>query len=231
MKIITNEDLVARKSKFARNISLVSMVLLLAGLLITWLLPGRMLLATLLVVLGFIGANIGAHNANRWLKEPRPDQVLAKVMRGFDNQHRLYNYTTVASHAFLTPGGVFTFTVKPQDGQISCQGSKWNQEFDWRRTLRFFSDEALGNPTKEALAEAESLRQALVEVWPGDDVPETQPVIVFTSPQVSLEVDNPTVPAVTGNSLRAYIRQRRKEMHLTPEQRKELYRIFDETTT
>jgi hypothetical protein len=230
MKVITNEDLISKRAKFARNISLISMALLLLGLLSTFLLPDWVLLSTTLVVLGFVGANIGAHNANRWLKEPRSDQILAKVLRGFDNHHRLYNYITAVPHVFLTPDGVFTFTVKAQDGHISCQGSKWGRDFDWRRLLRFFSEESLGNPTKDALAEAETLRKALAQLWSGDDVPEVQPVIVFINPLMSLETENPTVPAVTGKDLKAYIRQCRKEMSLPPEQRKELFRIFDEAT-
>jgi hypothetical protein len=231
MKVMVNEKLVAKRAKFARNISLLSMVLLLAGLLTTWLLPDKMILSTGLVVLGFIGANIGAHNANRWLKEPRADQVLAKVLRGFDNQHRLYSYIAVAPHVLLTPDGVFTFTVKPQDGQVFCQDSRWKRNFNWRRLFRVFSEEALGNPTKEALIEAENLQKALTEVWPGGEVPPVQPVIVFTDPTVSLEVDTPAVPAVTGKGLKDYVRQRRKGMSLSPEQRKELARIFDEAAT
>jgi hypothetical protein len=230
MRVITNEDLVAKRAKFARNISLASFVLLLLGMVSTWL-TEWMFLPAILVVVGFVGANIGAHNANRWLKKPRADEVLAKVLRGFDNQCRLYNYIVAVAHVFLTPDGVFTFTVKPQDGEIFCQSSRWKRKFDWRRLFRLFSDEALGNPTKEALAEAESLQKALAKVWSGEDVPKVQPVIVFTEPLVSLEVDSPTVPAVTGEGLKAYIRQRRKEMRLTPGQRKELSRIFDEAAT
>lgn len=226
MRTITDEELVNKKVKFARNVSLISMVLLVAGLISTWA-TDLVLVSFAIVVAGFIGANIGAHSANRWLKKPRADEVLSKVLRGFDDHYRLYNYVAAVAHVFLTPDGVFTLTVKQQDGAISCLNDKWNWKFNWRRLFFIFSYEALGNPTKEALDEAETFRKALTKVWPGDDVPEVHPVIVFTDQDASLQAENLSVPAVTAKELKEYVRRRRKEIKLTPEQRKELYRIME----
>jgi hypothetical protein len=236
MKVITDEDFVAGRAKFARRVSLISLGILLLGLLASFLpqwYPPRFsgalpLVSFACLIVGFIGANIGAYNANRWVKEPRADQILAKLLRGFDHSHRLYNYVTPVAHVFVTPGGLFTLTVKRHDGHIRCEGSKWQRNFEWGRLLRFFGEEGLGNPTVEAHNEAEALQRFLTARWPDDGtVPTVQPVIVFTTPEAVLEVRDPAIPVVTGSDLKNHLRKSSKEGNLTAAQRKELADILD----
>jgi hypothetical protein len=214
MKIITNEEFIQRRVKIARWTGLIGMGVLLLGLLASfnqqyfyWSLPA--------LVIGFVMANVSSFNANRYLKGPRPDQVLAKVLRGFDNNYRLFSYTAPIPFVLLTPSRVYALTIKLQDGLIRRQGKRWRREFSLRRFFFFFGEEALGNPPREARAEAGRLSRALVKVL-GEDAPPVEPLVVFTHPNARLEgVPDPQgeeadVPALTGNDLKKYLRAQPK---------------------
>ena len=83
MKIAVNEKFLQRRATIARWSTLVGLGVLFVGLILSfnqqyyyWSLPA--------LIVGFILANISGFNSNRYVKEPRPDQSLAKALKGFD---------------------------------------------------------------------------------------------------------------------------------------------------
>ena len=124
MKTITNEKFIQRRVQLARRTSLIGMGVLIAGLVASFNQQYYYLSLPALVI-GFILANVSAYNANRYLKEPRPDQALTKALRGFDNNYRLFNYCAPIAHVLLTPSRLYTLTVKLQDGRIRRQNNRW----------------------------------------------------------------------------------------------------------
>ena len=214
MKIITNEKFIQRRVSIARWTSLIGLGVLFLGLMASFS-QQYFYLSLVALLIGLILANIGSFNANRYVKEPRPDQVLARVLRGFDNNYRLFNYTAPIPHVLLTPSRVYSLTVKLQDGRIRQQGNRWRRDFSLRRILLFFGEEALGNPTREARAEADRLNRELTKAL-GEDAPPVEPLVVFTNPNVQLEIadsgqgEEASVPALTGKELKKYLRAQPK---------------------
>jgi hypothetical protein len=214
MKNTINEEFIRRRAKIARWSSFIGLAILFLGLLASfnqqyfyWSLPA--------LIIGFFLANISGYNANRYLKEPRPDQVLTKVLRGFDNNYHLFNYTASVPHVLLTPARVYALLIKPQDGVIRVHGQRWRRPFNVRRIFFIFGEEGLGNPPRDAAAEAGRLRKQLEKEF-GDESPPVEPLVVFTNPNVQLEVDEtprqeaPEVPILTGAALKKYIRAQPK---------------------
>ncbi len=217
MKNTINEEFIRRRAKIARWSSLVGLAVLFLGLLASfnqqyfyWSLPA--------LIVGFFLANISGYNANRYLKEPRPDQVLTKVLRGFDNSFHLFNYTASVPHVLLTPSRVYALLVKPQDGVIRVQGRRWRRRFNLRRIFFIFGEEGLGNPPRDAVAEASRLQRQLEKEF-GDEAPPVEPLVVFTHPNAQLEMEeaseeSPEVPVLTGAALKKYIRAQPKGQSL-----------------
>jgi hypothetical protein len=214
MRVFTNEEFIQRRAKIARWSSLIGLGVLFLGLIASfneqyfyWSLPA--------LAVGFVLASISAFNANRYVREPRPDQVLAKVLRGFDNNYRLFNYAGPIPYVLLTPSRVYALTAKLQDGLVRRQENRWRRDFKLRRVLLVFNEEALGNPTREARAEAERLQSALVKAF-GEDAPPVEPLVVFTHPDVRLELaeslpgEASDVLALTGTDLKKYLRAQPK---------------------
>lgn len=223
MQVITNEKLIRNRARLGRVASFVGLGILILGLVASffqWLLVS---FGCLLV--GFLLSQVGIYHANRWVKQPRPDQTLAKILKGLDNRYYLYNYVLPAPHVLLAPFGLCVINPKDQAGKIRCQGEKWRHETGRKRILRLLGQEGLGNPTKEVRAVTERLRRFLAQLLPDNDMP-IEGVVVFTNPQVDLEAENSSVPVLDGKQFKFFLRDLSKERPIPGSQRKQLAEIL-----
>jgi len=219
--------LVNQGKRFGKIASLVGLGILIAGLVVSFRTP-MIWLAYGCLIVGFILSNIGIYLANRWVREPRADQTLTKVLKGFDNQYALYNYYLPAQHVLLTPTGVIVFVVKPQNGEIRCEGNRWRHKLTIGRVLRFLTEEGLGNPTQEARQETESLQRLIRKHVTEGDVP-VSAFIVFTSQdeKLRLEVVNPAIPVLRLRELKERMRKLSKGKPIPTEIQQKLTEAFD----
>ena len=58
------------------------------------------------LVLGFVLAQFGTYNLRRWGRSPRPDEVLAEGMKGFDDRFHFYAWILPAPFVLLSPQGI-----------------------------------------------------------------------------------------------------------------------------
>lgn len=229
MQVRTDEELIKRNSIAAKLGSGVGFVLLVLGLILLWV-PWGYTWSYLLILLGFVIGSVGNRRMNRWANEPRPDQLLSQALRGFDDRHYLYNYLLPADHLLLAPYGLFVIKAKGVDGRIRCLRDRWQRGFSLLRLLRGFAPEPLGNPTEETRQEMESLTEYIAKRLPEERV-EVKGVIVFTHPQVELEVRGATLPTIRLKGLKAHLRKVADGGEMPEERWKELARIFDEAAT
>jgi hypothetical protein len=209
MRVSVNEEFIRRRANLTRWTSLIGLGVLFLGLLASFN-QQYFYLSLPALAIGLFLASISGFNANRYVKEPRPDQILAKVLRGFDKNYHLFSYTASIPHVLLTPSRVYAMQVKPHDGVIRRQGQRWRRDFSLRRIIFLFGEEGLGNPTRDALAAAQRLQRELDEAFL-DEAPTVEPLIVFTHPQVQLEIiqspvgegdEMPTLPLLSQFSAR-----------------------------
>ena len=223
MKVTTNQKLIQQRSKLVRWTSMVGLLVLGGGLIASfneayyfWSLPS--------LLAGFVLANISAYNANRYVREPRADHTLEKALRGFDNTYHLFNFTTPVPHVLLTPARLYALTVKNQDGTIRKQGRRWRRNFNIKRFFFFFNEEMLGNPTNEAVSNVDRVRSRLAKAIEGD-LPPIEPLVVFTHPNVVLELgdnaaaDTTEAAVVLAKDLKKHLRAQSKGVVMTPDMR------------
>jgi len=226
MQVITNEKLIKNRARLGRVASFAGLGVLILGLVVS-LYPQWLLVSFGCLVAGFLLSQVGIYNANRWVKQPRADQRLDKILKGFDDRYQLYNYILPASHVLLAPFGLCVINPRDQRGKVRSQGEKWHHEARWTRVLRVFGQEGLGNPTKEVRTEVEKLRRFLAQRFPEDDVP-IEGVVVFTNPQVDLEAENPAVPVLDGKQFKVFLRDLSKERPVPASQWRQLAEILSE---
>jgi len=215
MRVTVNEAFLERRTKIARWTTLVGLGILFLGLIVSFNKEYYYLSLPALIV-GFILANVSGYNSSRYVKQPRPDQGLAKGLKGFDNTYHLFNYSAPIPHVLLTPSRVYALLAKHQDGVVRQRGDRWRRDFNVRRFFLFFGEEGVGNPPREAQAVAERLQSALDEAF-GEEAPLVEPLVVFTHPNVQLVMDESSeesgvsgVPVLAGARLKKYLRAQPK---------------------
>lgn len=229
MQVVTDKKLIAQGQKYGKIASAIGLAALVLGLIISFR-QMSLLLAYGCLIVGFILSNIGIYLANKWVREPRADQALARVLKGFDDKYTLYNYYLPAQHVLLTPSGLVTFVVKPQSGKIRYDGKRWRHKLGLSRIFRFFAEEGLGDPIKEAQQEAAALKQFLDKHVPDSEVP-IYPFVVFSGPdeKLDLEITNPPIPVVRLRDLKTRLRRLDQSGKALPaETRKQLAEAFHE---
>jgi hypothetical protein len=221
MKSITDRQALARKATTANILSFGGMIILLAGVSIPTWAPQYADYSMGIVIFGFAIANIGIFLANRWVKRPRPEDVLDYVLRTRNNQHRIYHYLLPHDHVFLTPTGVVVLEVCALEGSFRYRNGKWHRKFSMTRMLRFFVEESLGDPIKQAQDGAKAIAELLSDVAP---VP-VDSMVVFISPHAEYEAEDPPIPVVQPEKLGKRLPQHDK---LPPETLDKVREALDE---
>jgi hypothetical protein len=229
MKVTTNTPLIEQRAKWGRRVAPVTMLLLVGGLITNFLSisqPEYFRITMVLLGLGFVSAIISSYLVNHWIKEPRADQILTQLLKKFGDDYLLFHYTSPVPHALVAPDGVYAIVVKNQDGEVTVNGSRFSRKFNWMRMFKLFGDEALGSPVSEAQARVGKLRKSLAKSLAEADIPEIKPLILFTNKNLTLTVDNPTLPVLQTNELKSYLRYQAKQRTISAEQRQKLAQIL-----
>jgi hypothetical protein len=208
MIVFRDEARIERLKKTGQYVSLTGFLLLIAALILGFVNPEQYLwLQVLALPIGWLMSQIGLYLAHRYLRNPRPDEVLDQALRKVARGNRMYHYLLPASHVLLTPAGPIVFILKYQTGRISVEGDRWRQRgVSFLR--RFFSQESLGNPTKEAEREVRSLAAYISREAPEVEEVPIGAIIVFTTKNIDdLDVAQSDIPAMHFTKLRGYLKQ------------------------
>jgi len=218
MRVVTNEKLIAKRAKLAKRMSLIGLVVLVAGFVISFY-PKLFLLTLACLIAGFTLSNIGVFNASMWVKEPRGDQVLTRGLKGFSNKFTLFNYTGPVPHVVAGPPGAVVFLVKSHEGKIEAKGNRWRHPFTMRRLVGFFGSESLGNPARDLKASIQAVQTFLTKLLPETEIP-IFGAVVFSSPKAELNLQDVDVPVLTEDELKDFMRRLPKEDALTSEEQR-----------
>jgi hypothetical protein len=127
----------------------------------------------------------------------------------------------------LTPAGPIVFVLKYQTGNIRAEGDKWKQSGLGLR--RFFGQEGLGDPAREADSMIKSLANFIRKNAPELEEVPVAAMIVFTSKNIpDLDVKDSSIPAMHFSKVKGYLKQKGKRERLPSEQYAALRRAFDE---
>ncbi len=216
MQVYRDDRYIKRRAKLGRYASFAGMGVLLIGLIITWSAgPDALILSMLALVVGFVLSQVGLYYANRFGRAERPDQVLVKALKGFDNRYYLFQFTSPVGNVLVTPTSCLVVTLKMQGKEISYRNGKWKHASGWRGVILWMATDSLGNPSKEAANEAETLQRYFTKKLPGVEVP-VQPLIVFGSPTAVVEAADSPVPAIHYKKLKDWLRGPGKGGTLSP---------------
>ena len=229
MIILRDDARITRMKRLGQITSFLGMGILLAGLFLVFL-PGTANLFFYQIVALFAGwmlSQIGIYLGNRYMREPRPDEVLDDVLKKAARDGRIYHYLLPAAHVLLIPTGIILFITKYQSGTISVEGDKWKQTGLGLR--RFFGQERLGNPSREAALSVEAVASYLNKNAPSVEEVPIAAMIVFTGKGNSnLDLKNSAIPAMHFTKVKGYLRQQKGETPMPEEDFAAIKAAFDQ---
>ena len=225
MKIIRNDRYIQTRGRIGRYASLAALVILAIGMFISFTRTELISISFGSLVLGLILSMIGIYYGNRFTRLDRPDVVLARALKGLDDRYYLYHYSTPTPHLLVGPDACYVLSVQLQSGKIAARGNRWRQSLGWKRLLMWMGQESIGNPAKSARLEADAVERLLDKKLPSVEVPLT-PVVVFSNPNVELDVTDTPVPVVHIKKLKDWLRSEGKGGKLTADARTALLNLF-----
>jgi hypothetical protein len=213
MKVILDRERLRRRATASHAASLGGMLTMLGSVALALFAQQWVTLASLLLFLGFAVATTGIYFANRWVRKPRPEDVLDQALKGLDDRHRLYHYLPHApAHLLLSPTGVVVLETRSGDGYFELREGRWRQKITMGKALRFFVEEPLGDPIGEARQRVEQVEAALAaRVEGGAQVPVSS-IVVFTHPAAVLNAKGASLPVCQPKQLRGLLPKNRQAL-------------------
>ncbi|MEW6567954.1 MAG: nuclease-related domain-containing protein [Chloroflexota bacterium] len=206
MKSIIDREKLQRRARASHAASLGGLLMLLATVLLLLWRPDLTTLSAFLLFAGFAVATIGTYYANRWVKKPRPEDLLDHALKGLDDRCRLYHYLPRGpDHLLLTPSGLVVLETRAGEGFYEYSEGRWRQKMTLGKALRFFVEEPLGNPVADAQRSAARLARALEARLLPDSALPIHAVVVFTHPSAVLHAKRTPIPVCQPKQLRALL--------------------------
>ena len=228
MIIYRDEERIARLKKRGQQVSILGFLLLMAGFVLVFITVQYLILfQTIALVGGFALTQYGLYLQHRYARSPRPDEVLDGALKPVARDGVLYHYVLPAPQVLLTPAGPIVFVLKYQTGVIYAEGDKWSQKGLGFR--RFFGQESLGNPTRDAEKMIKALAAFISQEAPGVEEVPIGAMIVFTSKnRDELDVKGSRIPAMHSSKVRGFLKQQGKGDPLPRADYDALRAAFDE---
>ena len=227
MIIYRDEERIAKLKRRGQQVSIIGFLLLLGGFVLVFITVQYLILfQTLALVGGFGLTQYGLYLQHRYARSPRPDEVLDDAVKSVARDGIMYHYVLPAPHVLLTPAGPIVFALKYQTGVIRADGDKWSQKGLGFR--RFFGQEGLGNPTREAESMAKSLAGYIGRQAPEVDEVPIGAMIVFTNKNKDeLDVKGSRIPAMHYSKVKGFLKQKGKGAPLSEAEYDALRAAFD----
>ena len=224
MRLIVNEQHIAKRTKIGEIAPFVGLVLLIAATVLIFLKPDWTWATMVFVWVGFVISLIGGYLGSRYLGPMAHHKKVPEVLKGLDNSFALLVHKTPAPFVLVDAGGVTTILVRSQSGQITYQNGAWRHREKLGLLRRFAGQEGVGKPHRLAEMEAEDFRRFLGKRLPeGVDVP-VRPVILFVNPDAKLDIEDLSpVPIFRASELKRWLRRDGRRSKLSEEVRQQLF--------
>ncbi len=230
MKIIKNEKLISRNSKIGQWTSIAALVVLAAGMFISFTKPELFTYSVICLLFGFIMTQVGMYMGNRWGRSPRPDEKIDAGLKGLHSDFNMYHYSSPVSHLLVGPTGAWVLLPYHQKGKVEFKKNRWKMSGGgfMQTYMRIFGQESIGRPELDAENDVITLKKFFAKKLDETSIPEIKPILLFTSDEVELDAGDSPIPAMKLKQLKEFMRQGAKSRALTSDQIAKITSLFDQ---
>jgi hypothetical protein len=222
MRIFINERRAKSLGRLGKITANVGFGLAIAAMVAAFLLMSRevyiLLLPLGLAFGGTLLAQIGQILYTRWGRHPRTDEMLDAALKGADERVSIFHYALGASHAMISPAGVFALMPVPDSGLVQYQDKRWWLTTPRRGFLQRGGKRTLPDLTQEARTEAGKLKARLLRHLPSSSHLEVRPMIVFVHPEAELDTEHAPELTTHIKKLKELVRRLPKKPSLTSDE-------------
>lgn len=215
MKLSINEKKIKRNKAIAQYSLYGAIALIAGGLLLTLTNSKNEDLVTnlsyLILLPAYILMQVNAMMMHKWGKSPREDEIVTNALKGIDNRHSLYHYTTPVSHLLVGPSGVWIINAFHQQGNITYNDhkKKYVQKGGGNFLSKFFALDSLSDIERESSKQRKLLEKYLNEIDVRDN-PDAVVANVFYHRDTKVDAKNAPELTMHISKLKDLIRQRGK---------------------
>ncbi|MEW6401136.1 MAG: hypothetical protein AB1649_05010 [Chloroflexota bacterium] len=230
MKSIKNEKLIKRNATIGQWSSLIALVVLGIGMYLTFAQPQLFSYSLGALAAGFLLSQVGMYFGNRWGRSPRPDEKIDAGLKGLPGDFTVYHYVAPTPHLLVSPAGLWVIMHYHQRGKMYYHKNRWRNSGGGllQGYMRIFGQEGIGRPDLEAESEALSVKKFLSKHMEEGEIPEVNPLIVFTADDVEIDASDSPIPAMKPKQLKDYLRQKAKEKKIGPMTLEKIRGLFEE---
>ena len=233
MKILKRTgNYLENKAKFNRNIAISLLLVGIGGLGYSYVSTNFGLIYVFVISLIFGGFFLKNYiNYKKGLKaENLVEQTLQNLSDDYSsiNDIKLPDSHGNIDHVVLGPNGIFVIETKNYSGQIICNGDEWIRHYEGGMKISMKGrpywqedrDYDLGSPSKQVKRGAVKIKQIiesskifnkLLNIW-------VEGIVVFTNPNVELQLSNTTVPILEVGQLCDYIKSKKSRLKLSSQE-------------
>jgi len=174
------------------------------------------------------------HRYKNFKKGLEGENMVATTLKQLSDEYYLINdikfpdsYGNI-DHIVLGPNGIFVIETKNYTGEIICNGDKWIRRYTngWS-----YENYDIGSPSKQVKRNAWKIKE-LIEMAKILDKPIwVEGIVVFTNPDVDLNIEAPTVPILKLDELYYYIKNKGMEIKFSREEIKKIGKIILDNAT
>lgn len=176
---------------------------------------------------GTIIFHLGMQQVGKWNRAQRNDVILDALLKDLGDRYTLIHYAKIGKrtveHTLVYPGGVLTLSARELPGGVAYRDGRWRKV--GQGISRFFGmgGAFLGNPTADAAADVEAVRDLVSQSPREVDV---DAVVAFINPRVKIDVTEPDYPVTNGEGLKPYIASLPADSKLQPADRQQIVELL-----
>ncbi|OGO12703.1 MAG: hypothetical protein A2Z66_00970 [Chloroflexi bacterium RBG_13_66_10] len=205
MQSYVNEGMIRRNNRIGTFLTVVGIALLIGAVVLALTVQAIFNITLMVSFAGLVISQIGNTQRSRWGKHPRMDEIIDDALKGLDERYSLFHYLLGASHALVTPSGIYALCTTAVEGSISFQKGKWWRERPARRGGAP-RRQSLTEPGSQTAGEAQRVDRELRRRLGRDEVPKAEAILVFVHPAAELNADEAPFTSVHAKKLKHHLR-------------------------
>lgn len=219
MKRYLNTSRIQRNHNTGRFMVFSGLALLAGGFIYSLNNREEVTLVLAVALLGTLTAQFGIAMLNRWGKNPRQDERIDAALKGLDDRWATLHYAGPTNHVLFGPAGPLALIPRTEEGVVTHEEGTWIHQKPSGGLLQRGGRKTLGSLEQKAQRELSNLEALLHSHIESEEAYEPQPVLIFLSDEVIVEVDPEEAPieAVHYKKAKDWLRRQARKPSPPPE--------------